>query len=68
MKTPWEAYPDLEPRSIGWRMGYGEDYMTEFGRWFGSLTVDARRRFANANPEPPGWEGFFVRRGAGPDT
>ncbi len=24
---PWLAYPEIDRHSIGWRMGYGEDYI-----------------------------------------
>ena len=27
MPPPWLAFPDIERYSIGWRMGYGEDYI-----------------------------------------
>ncbi len=27
LPPPWIAYPHIERYSIGWRMGYGEDYI-----------------------------------------
>lgn len=30
MPPPWLAYPEIERYSIGWRMGYGEDYIGRF--------------------------------------
>lgn len=44
-------------------MGTGEEYMIEFGQWFGRKHGDAKRRYADEYPEPDGWEGFYARRG-----
>jgi hypothetical protein len=63
MIPPWKAHPDIQAGSIGWRMGTGEEYMIEFGQWFGRKHGDAKRRYADEYPEPDGWEGFYARRG-----
>ena len=34
MPPPWLKYPDIGRYSIGWRMGYGEDYIGTWGPWF----------------------------------
>ncbi len=31
MAPPWLIYPNISRYSIGWRMGYGEDYICTFG-------------------------------------
>ena len=31
MPPPWLAHREIERYSIGWRMGYGEDYIDRFG-------------------------------------
>ena len=31
MPPPWLAHREIERYSIGWRMGYGEDYIYRFG-------------------------------------
>lgn len=33
MPPPWLAHREIERYSIGWRMGYGEDYIVRFGDW-----------------------------------
>ena len=30
MPPPWLAHREIERYSIGWRMGYGEDYIMRF--------------------------------------
>lgn len=37
MPPPWLAYREIERYSIGWRMGYGEDYICRFNDWLNSL-------------------------------
>ncbi len=44
-------------------MGDGEAYMVEFNGWFARKHADAKRRYAEQNPEPANWEGFYQRRG-----
>ena len=35
---PWLACPKIERYSIGWRMGYGEDYLIKWGEWYQTLS------------------------------
>lgn len=37
MPPPWLAHREIERYSIGWRMGYGEDYIYRFGAWLDGL-------------------------------
>jgi len=48
---------------MGWRMGVGEEYLDDFNEWFGRKHAEAKRRYADDNPEPRGWDGFYARRG-----
>ena len=63
MVPPWQKHPDIPLGSAGWRMGFGEQYWIEFDQWFGRKTAAQKRRFATEHPEPPGWEGFYRRKG-----
>jgi hypothetical protein len=63
MLPPWQKYPDIALGSIGWRMGYGEEYWSEFREWFLRKHLEAKLRFAEENPEPPSWKGFYARLG-----
>ena len=40
MPPPWLAHREIERYSIGWRMGYGEDYICRFGDWLDTLSPD----------------------------
>ena len=39
MPPPWLAHREIERYSIGWRMGYGEDYRTPSPRRSGRNTA-----------------------------
>lgn len=63
MIPPWKAFPNIAAGSSGWRMGLGEEFMVDFDDWFGRKHAGAKKRYADENPEPAGWEGFYARRG-----
>jgi hypothetical protein len=56
LQPPWVKYPTIPCYSIGWRMGYGEDYMLT---WMGAIEqcdVDARIAYLkNYLPLPVSW-------------
>ena len=53
MPPPWLAHREIERYSIGWRMGYGEDYIYRFGDWLDIL------------PEPKeDWEAYLWLAGS----
>ena len=66
MDPPWITHPDIPEGSIGWRMGRGEDALTNFYRWFSDLAVSAREAYADSHPVPDGWTGFYDRIAASP--
>lgn len=59
MQPPWVERPEIPFMSIGWRMGYGEDYAVKFDRWYKALTVEQRTQYELDYPEPPSWPGFY---------
>lgn len=59
MFPPWLYYPDLEPASIGWRMGSGEHYLSDFCQWFRTLPPDRRKTYCRQFPPTAGWEDFY---------
>lgn len=59
MKPPWVEHPDIPIGSIGWRMGYGEEYIETFAIWLAGLRETEREQLVADCPEPPGWEGFY---------
>lgn len=56
---PWLAYPEIERHSIGWRMGYGEDYIGKWHRWYQKLPAKKSGEYRQLFPEPPTWKGFW---------
>ncbi|MBE1554001.1 NADAR family protein [Sporosarcina limicola] len=56
---PWLMYPNIGRYSIGWRMGYGESYIIEFGNWFSELNIGEQNNFRQMFPPPKGWLGWY---------
>jgi len=56
---PWEAFPGMEPSSLGWRMGGGEDHTYKLYVYFAHCTPEERAAYMARYPEPPGWEGWY---------
>lgn len=50
MLPPVVALPELPPTSIGWRMGYGEDYAIRFWEWRQRLAAPEELLFRQAWP------------------
>ena len=59
MPPPWLAYPEIERYSIGWRMGYGEDYIGRFSNWWDSLSKEEQTEYQTLFPEPVTWKGWW---------
>ena len=59
MPPPWLAYREIERYSIGWRMGYGEDYIERFSRWIDTLTPEELAEYRTLFPEPVTWRGWW---------
>lgn len=57
---PWKKHPEI-PQGIGWRMGYGEGYLSAFDQWFEGLTEDQAAKFRTDNPPPTRWRDFYER-------
>lgn len=62
MVPPWQKHPEIPLGSIGWRMGYGEDYWISFDDWFERKSSAHKQTYAAQHPEPTGWEGFWLRK------
>ena len=59
MAPPWLMYPNIGRYSIGWRMGYGEGYVIEFGDWFSALNMGEQNNYRQMFPTPKGWLGWY---------
>lgn len=62
MEPPWLKHPELDRHSMGWRMGYGEEYLLDFVKWYGGLSPDGKAEVRARYYEPEEWAGFFDRR------
>lgn len=56
MAPLWLMYPEIPEGSIGWRMGYGEDYILKFHKWFQTLSVEEQKEYNSKFPKPICWE------------
>ena len=59
MPPPWLAHREIERYSIGWRMGYGEDYIDRFGDWLDTLSPEEQTEYRTLFPEPVTWKGWW---------
>lgn len=59
LAPPWIAFPEIERCSIGWRMGYGEDYISKWAMWLDSLTEKEIKTYQRLFPEPVTWKGYW---------
>ena len=65
MPPPWLAHREIERYSIGWRMGYGEDYIYRFGDWLDILSPEERMEYRTLFPEPVTWKGWWDNEDSG---
>ena len=65
MPPPWLAHREIERYSIGWRMGYGEDYIYRFGDWLDTLSPEERTEYRALFPEPVTWKGWWEDEDSG---
>ena len=59
MPPPWLAFPEIERYSMGWRMGYGEDYIYRFGNWLDTLSSEELKEYKTLFPEPITWKDWW---------
>ena len=59
MPPPWLAHREIERYSIGWRMGYGEDYTGRFGDWLAAIPAEERAEYRALFPEPVTLKGWW---------
>lgn len=79
MPPEWMMYPHIPLGSIGWRMGYGEEYSIEHYDWFNSLNKENQKKYNEMFPKPAIWNqdnsyfrhndyfGYFWRKDGKPE-
>lgn len=55
LQTPWTIYPNIDSRDLFWRMGKGEDCLTQFYAYYSKLTDREQTIFKLTNPAPYDW-------------
>jgi ribA/ribD-fused uncharacterized protein len=59
IQTPWTKFPNVDSSDMFWRMGIGEDYLTEFSKFYQSLTDREKMIYKLTNPQPYEWTDFY---------
>lgn len=52
---PWIRYPDIEVSDLFWRMGRGEDYLTQYSQWKQALPDVAKNEYESYFAVPSKW-------------
>lgn len=63
MNPPWIQYPDYQPNCAGFRMGDGEDYLSDWWKFWNGLDLISRRKFLSTHNPPAGWEAYVPTGG-----
>lgn len=53
---PWLMYPNIPITSMGWRMGDGEEYNSDFGAWVKSQARQQLAAYLAKYPVPHDWQ------------
>ena len=56
---PWLAHPEIDRYSIGWRMGYGEEYIEILFEYLDKLTDNERIIYELTYPENDEWKDWY---------
>lgn len=59
VESPWKRYPDVHPYDIFWRMGQGEDAVTEFSKYYATLADKEKQVLKLTRPAPYEWAEFY---------
>lgn len=62
MPPEWLMYPHIPNGSIGWRMGYGENYSCELHKWKTTLTDEEKKLYSKMFPVPKPWLRTYVNK------
>ena len=59
MQPPWKKFPEIDPLDMFWRMGSGEEYMVEFGKYFSNLSDREKVRYELTYPATGDWTDYY---------
>ena len=58
--APWEKYPNLRRKSMGWRMGQGESFKLDWWNFWDSLSEQQKLEYVLDHPENEEWQGYYA--------
>lgn len=61
-RPPWLAYPKYDRIDLFWRMAIGETYLDDISNYFKFSSKREIEEYKSRYPEPPDWEGWYVKR------
>jgi ribA/ribD-fused uncharacterized protein len=56
---PWKKFPNIDPLDMFWRMGNGEQYIIDFGKYFADLSDREKVRYALTYPTSGDWSDYY---------
>lgn len=56
---PWMKFMEVAKEDVFWRMGNGEDYLTNFAEFFLNLSSREQEIYKLTYPQPYSWKGFY---------
>ncbi|HAF36043.1 MULTISPECIES: NADAR family protein [Sphingobacterium] len=59
MQAPWSKFSDKDSRDMFWRMGLGEEYLSEFGAFYDHLSEREQMIYQLTYPRPYSWTDFY---------
>jgi hypothetical protein len=59
MLPPWKESPNTAPLDGFWRMGMGERYVIDFGKYFSGLSDREKVRYKLTYPAPGDWSEYY---------
>lgn len=59
IQPPWKKFPNMDSNNMFWRMGKGEDYLTQFSEYYNGLDDREKMIFKMTNTCPYEWQSFY---------
>ena len=59
MAPLWIKYPHIPRESIGWSIGYGENYKVDFSNWYEKLSENDKLKYQEMFPSPKTWGNYY---------
>ncbi len=60
LQTPWSKFPNIDKHDMFWRVGIGEEYLTQFYKFYKGLSEREKTIFQLTNPAPHHWTDIYA--------